>query len=65
MKSGVIALRANRDVIPGDTDRIISVGTSGGGQMGSIFDVSGNMLKYYERLYAAGALGVTKNDDGM
>ena len=64
MKSGVIALRANRDVIPSDTDRIISVGTSGGGQMGSIFGASGNMLEYYERLYAAGALGVTKNDDG-
>ena len=64
LKSGVIALRANRDVIPGDTDRIISVGTSGGGQMSSVFGASGNMPEYYEYLYAAGALGVTKNDDG-
>ena len=64
LKSGVIALRANRDVIPGDTDRIISVGTSGGGQMSSIFGASGNMPEYYEYLYAAGALGVTKNEDG-
>ena len=64
LKSGVIALRANRDVIPGDTDRIISVGTSGGGQMSSIFGASGNMPEYYEYLYAAGALGVTKSDDG-
>ena len=64
LKSGVIQLRANRDVIPGDTDRIISVGTSGGGQMSSIFGASGNMPEYYGYLYAAGALGVTKNADG-
>ena len=64
LKSGVIALRANRDVIPGDTDRIISVGTSGGGQMSSIFGASGNMPEYYPYLYETGALGVTKNDDG-
>ena len=64
LKSGVIQLRANRDVIPGDTDRIVSVGTSGGGQMSSIFGASGNMPEYYEYLYAAGALGVTKNEDG-
>lgn len=64
LKSGVIALRANRDVIPGNTDRIISVGTSGGGQMSSIFGASGNMPEYYEYLYEAGALGVIKNEDG-
>ena len=61
LKSGVIQLRANRDVIPGDTDRIISVGTSGGGQMSSIFGASGNMPEYYPYLYEAGALGVTKS----
>ena len=64
LKSGVIALRANEDVIPGNKDRIISVGTSGGGQMSSIFGASGNMPEYYEYLYETGALGVTKNDDG-
>ena len=63
LKSGVIALRANEDVIPGDKDRIISVGTSGGGQMSSIFGASGNMPEYYEYLYEAGALGVTKEGD--
>ena len=63
LKSGVIALRANRDVIPGDTDRIVSVGGSGGGQMSSILGASGNMPEYYEYMYAAGTLGVTKNDD--
>ena len=64
LKCGVIALRANADVIPGNKDRIISIGTSGGGQMSSIFGASGNMPEYYEYLYEAGALGVTKNDDG-
>lgn len=64
LKSGVIALRANGDVIPGNKDRIISVGTSGGGQMSSILGASGNMPEYYQYLYEAGALGVTKNTDG-
>ena len=64
LKSGVIALRANTEVIPGDKDRIISVGTSGGGQMSSILGASGNMKEYYEYLYEAGAIGVTKNPDG-
>ena len=64
LKSGVIALRANGDVIPGNKDRIISIGTSGGGQMSSILGAAGNMPAYYEYLYEAGALGVTKNADG-
>lgn len=63
LKSGVIALRANSDVIPGNKDMIVSVGTSGGGQMSSIFGASGNMPEYFEYLYKAGALGVTKNGD--
>ena len=64
LKSGVIALRANADIIPGDKNKIVSIGTSGGGQMSSIFGASGNMPEYYEYLYEAGALGVTKNADG-
>lgn len=64
LKSGVIALRANNNVIPGDKERIISIGTSGGGQMSSIFGASGNMTEYYPYLYEAGAIGITKNADG-
>ena len=64
MKAGIIGLRANRDVIPGDTDKIISVGTSGGGQMSSILGASGNMPEYYQYMYEAGVPGVTENDDG-
>lgn len=63
LKSGVIALHANDAIIPGDKDKIISVGTSGGGQMSSILGASGNMPEYYEYLYETGALGVTKNAD--
>lgn len=64
LKSGVIELRANSDVIPGDKDKIVSIGTSGGGEMSSAFGASGNMPEYYEYMYESGVLGVTKNDDG-
>ena len=64
LKSGVIELRANADVIPGDKDKIVSIGTSGGGEMSSAFGASGNMPEYYEYMYESGVLGVTKNDDG-
>ena len=64
LKSGIIQIRANADVIPGDTEKIISIGTSGGGQMSSILGASGDMKEYYEYMYEAGTLGVTKNSDG-
>ena len=64
LKSGVIELRANDKAIPGDKNKIISIGTSGGGQMSSTFGASGNMKEYYPYMYDAGTLGVTKNSDG-
>ena len=64
LKSGVIELRANDTVIPGDKSKIISIGTSGGGQMSSILGASGNMEEYYPYMYEAGTLGVRKNSDG-
>lgn len=64
LKSGVIELRANDSVIPGDKNKIISIGTSGGGQMSSIFGVSGDMKEYYPYMYETGTLGVTKNSNG-
>lgn len=64
LKSGVIELRANDKVIPGDKNKIVSIGTSGGGQMSSIFGASGDMKEYYPYMYDAGTLGVTKNADG-
>ena len=59
LKAGVIALRANDEVIPGDKSKIISVGASGGGQMSSALGATGNMEEYYPYLYEAGAIGVT------
>lgn len=64
LKSGIIELRANTDVIPGDMSKIISVGTSGGGQMSSMLGASGNMSEYYAYMYESGVLGVSKNEDG-
>ena len=58
LKSAVRTLRANADVIPGDEEKIISIGTSGGGQMSSILGASGNMEEYYSYLYENGAPGV-------
>ncbi|MGL5434309.1 MAG: hypothetical protein ACRDBO_02765 [Lachnospiraceae bacterium] len=62
LKAGVIALRANEDVIPGDMKRIISVGASGGGQMSSALGATGNMEEYYPYLYEAGAIGVSYDE---
>ena len=64
LKSGVIELRANDEVIPGDKNKIISIGTSGGGQMSSILGASGDMKEYYPYMYEAGTLGITKKTDG-
>ena len=64
LKSAVRMLRLNDEIIPGNTDRIVSVGTSGGGQMSSILGASGNMDEYYSYLYANGAAGIAKNADG-
>ena len=64
LKSGVIELRVNDKVIPGDKNKIVSIGTSGGGQMSSILGASGDMKEYCPYMYDAGTLGVTKNFDG-
>lgn len=63
-KSAVRCLRLNDGVIPGDKDKIISLGTSGGGQMSSILGATGNMEAYYPYLYESGAAGIVDNGDG-
>lgn len=57
-KAAVRMLRLNADVIPGDEERIVSLGSSGGGQMSSILGASGNMEEYYPYLYEIGAAGI-------
>ena len=63
-KSAVRCLRLNDAVIPGDKDKIISLGSSGGGQMSSILGATGNMEMYYPYLYESGAAGISQNADG-
>ncbi len=62
-KAGVRWLRLNADVIPGDEEKIISLGSSGGGQMSSILGATGNMDEYYPYLYEIGAAGIEKQGD--
>lgn len=63
LKAGIIAIRANADVIPGDKDKIVSVGASGGGEMSSVLGATGNMENYYPYLYEAGAIGVSYDEE--
>lgn len=57
-KAAVRMLRLNADVIPGDEEKIVSLGSSGGGQMSSILGATGNMDDYYPYLYEIGAAGI-------
>lgn len=57
-KAAVRMLRLNADVIPGDEEKIVSLGSSGGGQMSSILGATGNMDNYYPYLYEIGAAGI-------
>lgn len=59
LKAGIITLRENEDVLPGDTDKIISTGGSGAGEMSTMLGASGNMEEYYSYLYEIKAPGVT------
>ena len=63
LKAGVRYLRLNDAVIPGDKNKVISVGTSGGGQMSSILGASGDMPVYYPYLYEIGAAGIEKQGE--
>ena len=63
-KAAVRMLRLHDDKIPGDKEKIVSCGTSGGGQMSSILGASGNMSAYYPWLYEMGAAGVEMDGDG-
>jgi hypothetical protein len=57
-------LRLHDRNIPGDKEKIISCGGSGGGQMSSILGATGNMTAYYPDLVEIGAAGVERSVDG-
>lgn len=55
LKAGIRWLRKNRMVVPGDTERIVSSGTSAGGALSALAGTSGNSPLYAAELAAIGA----------
>ncbi|MFF3939031.1 subtype B tannase [Streptomyces phaeofaciens] len=55
LKAAVRYVRANKGRIPGDTDRIVSAGTSAGGALSSLLGASGDSPLYDTYLKALGA----------
>ncbi|MDT7847540.1 subtype B tannase [Streptomyces justiciae] len=55
LKAAVRYLRANKGRVPGDTDRIISTGTSAGGAMSALLGASGGSHLYDTHLTELGA----------
>ena len=55
LKAGIRLLKANDDVIPGDTNKIIATGTSAGGAVTSVLGASGNAEEYLPYLEEIGA----------
>ena len=62
LKAAVRFIRHNREVLPGNTERIISVGVSAGGAMSALLGCTGNSGNYTEFLKAAGACMEEKDD---
>ena len=55
LKAAVRYLRHNKDLLPGDTEKIISNGTSAGGALSALLAASGNSKDYEPYLKAIGA----------
>ena len=55
LKAAVRYLRANKGVLPGDTDKIISDGTSAGGAVSALLGASGDSDRYAKHLTELGA----------
>lgn len=55
MKAAIRYLRHNRDVIPGDVEKIITSGTSAGGALSALTGATGNCEDYEPFLKAIGA----------
>lgn len=55
MKAAIRYLRYNKDVIPGDVEKIITSGTSAGGALSALVGATGNVKDYEPYLRAIGA----------
>lgn len=62
LKAGVRFLKANNEVMAGNTDQIISIGTSAGGAMSALLGTTGNSKNYNDYLDAIGAV-MNQTDD--
>ncbi|MGV9709894.1 subtype B tannase [Gordonia sp. NPDC003424] len=62
LKAAIRFLRANADRIPGNTEKIVSTGTSAGGALSTLLGASGNSDLYRTGLEALGAAAA---DDGI
>lgn len=58
-KAVIRYLRHNDAVLPGDSEKIVVTGTSGGGALTSIIAASGDSPDYYPSLFEIGAAGMT------
>ena len=58
-KAVIRYLRHNDAMLPGDSEKIVVTGTSGGGALTSILAASGNSSDYYASLFEIGAAGMT------
>lgn len=61
LKAGIRWLRKNRMFVPGDTERIVSSGTSAGGALSALAGASGNSPMYSDELAAIGAVNERDN----
>lgn len=58
-KAAIRWLRQNEDILPaGDPEKIIALGSSGGGGLATVLGASGDSEDYYEALYEIGAAGI-------
>lgn len=62
LKAGIRFLKANAGIIPGDMNRIISVGISAGGAMSALLGSTGNSSNYENELEKMGAV-MSQGDD--
>ncbi|WP_432628266.1 subtype B tannase [Brotaphodocola sp.] len=62
LKAGIRFLKANDEVMAGDADRIISIGTSAGGAMSALLGSTGNVSDYDVYLKEIGAI-MDQTDD--
>lgn len=65
LKAAVSYFRFNNDVLPGDSEKIFTFGTSGGGAQSAIMGASGNSELYNPYLESIGAAMVDKDGNAI